>query len=153
VPYALALDTLRNCIAVSVPSERAPAPTRNWMPIGSTNTVPSGALRGYGMTQPTFAVESVMHELAVALVTDLLELRRRNIIRPGDPLVVVHDEPDDVAFTEHGLAQCIDSVDAALRAPLRPCGMESAFNRSIRVRSPRSWCLTTRARKYGQAGG
>ena len=29
-----------------------------------TNTVPSGALRGYGMTQPAFAVESAMHELA-----------------------------------------------------------------------------------------
>ena len=32
-----------------------------------TNTVPSGALRGYGMTQPTFAVESAMTELALAL--------------------------------------------------------------------------------------
>ena len=29
-----------------------------------TNTVPSGALRGYGMTQPSFAVESAMTELA-----------------------------------------------------------------------------------------
>ena len=32
-----------------------------------TNTVPSGALRGYGMTQPAFAVESAMDELALAL--------------------------------------------------------------------------------------
>src|SRR5262249_32158997 len=28
----------------------------------------------------------------------------------------IHDEPDDVAFTEDGLAQCIDQVDAALRS-------------------------------------
>jgi CO/xanthine dehydrogenase Mo-binding subunit/aerobic-type carbon monoxide dehydrogenase small subunit (CoxS/CutS family) len=81
-----------------------------------TNTVPSGALRGYGMTQPAFAVESAMHELAVALGMDPLELRRRNIIRPGDALQVAYDEPDDVAFTEDGLAQCIDRVDAALRS-------------------------------------
>jgi putative selenate reductase molybdopterin-binding subunit len=81
-----------------------------------TNTVPSGALRGYGMTQPTFAVESAMHELAVALGMDPLELRRRNIVRPGDALLAVQDEPDDVAFTEDGLSQCIDSVDAALRS-------------------------------------
>ena len=81
-----------------------------------TNTVPSGALRGYGMTQPAFAMESAMHELAVALGMDPLELRRRNIVRPGDALLAIHDEPDDVSFTEDGLAQCIDRVDAALRS-------------------------------------
>jgi CO/xanthine dehydrogenase Mo-binding subunit/aerobic-type carbon monoxide dehydrogenase small subunit (CoxS/CutS family) len=81
-----------------------------------TNTVPSGALRGYGMTQPVFAMESAMHELAVTLGMDPLELRRRNIIRPGDALLSVHDEADDVAFTEDGLAACIDRVDAALRS-------------------------------------
>ncbi|GAB7104098.1 molybdopterin-dependent oxidoreductase [Streptomyces phaeofaciens JCM 4814] len=79
-----------------------------------TNTVPSGALRGYGMTQPAFAVESAMDELARALHLDPLALRRRNIVRPGDPLVALHDGPDDVSFTEDGLAQCIDLVDAAL---------------------------------------
>ena len=57
-----------------------------------------------------------MHELAVALGMDPLELRRRNIVRPGDALLAIHDEPDDVAFTEDGLAQCIDRVDAALRS-------------------------------------
>jgi CO/xanthine dehydrogenase Mo-binding subunit len=81
-----------------------------------TNTVPSGALRGYGMTQPVFAVESAMHELAVALGIDPLELRRRNIVRPGEPLLSIHDEADDVEFTEDGLAACIDRVDAALRS-------------------------------------
>ena len=80
-----------------------------------TNTVPSGALRGYGMTQPAFAVESAMHELAIALDLDPLELRRRNIVRPGDALLAFDDHPDDVSFTEDGLAQCIDLVDAALR--------------------------------------
>ncbi|MFC9814223.1 molybdopterin-dependent oxidoreductase [Streptomyces virginiae] len=79
-----------------------------------TNTVPSGALRGYGMTQPAFAVESAMDELARALHIDPLELRRRNIVLPGDPLVAMHDGPDDVMFTENGLGTCIDLVDAAL---------------------------------------
>jgi len=81
-----------------------------------TNTVPSGALRGYGMTQPVFAVESAMHELAVALGIDPLELRRRNIVRPGEPLLSIHVEADDVEFTEDTLAMCIDRVDAALRS-------------------------------------
>ncbi|MEC4573178.1 molybdopterin-dependent oxidoreductase [Streptomyces virginiae] len=79
-----------------------------------TNTVPSGALRGYGMTQPAFAVESAMDELARALHIAPLELRRRNIVLPGDPLVALHDGPDDVMFTENGLGTCIDLVDAAL---------------------------------------
>ncbi|MCC9307355.1 molybdopterin-dependent oxidoreductase [Kitasatospora sp. RB6PN24] len=79
-----------------------------------TNTVPSGALRGYGLTQPAFAVESAMDELARALHLDPLELRRRNIVRPGEPLVALHEGPDDVQFTEDGLAKCIDLVDDAL---------------------------------------
>ncbi|MFE7441854.1 molybdopterin-dependent oxidoreductase [Streptomyces chartreusis] len=86
-----------------------------------TNTVPSGALRGYGMTQPAFAVESAMDELAHALHMDPLELRRRNIVRPGEPLVALHDGPDDVVFTEDGLAGCIDLVgDALARSADRP---------------------------------
>ena len=80
-----------------------------------TNNVPSGALRGYGMTQPAFAVESAIHELAVKLDMDPLELRRRNIVRPGDALLAIDDQPDDVAFSQDGIAQCIDLVDAALR--------------------------------------
>ncbi|MFD9036251.1 molybdopterin-dependent oxidoreductase [Streptomyces sp. NPDC059567] len=79
-----------------------------------TNTVPSGALRGYGMTQPAFAVESAMDELALALHMDPLQLRRRNIVRPGDPLVATHDGPDDVMFNEDGLAKCIDLVAGSL---------------------------------------
>ncbi|MER6840708.1 molybdopterin-dependent oxidoreductase [Streptomyces platensis] len=79
-----------------------------------TNTVPSGALRGYGMTQPAFAVECAMDELALALHMDPFELRRRNIVRPGDPLVSMEEGPDDVVFTEDGLATCIDLVEEAM---------------------------------------
>ncbi|WP_006246078.1 molybdopterin-dependent oxidoreductase [Mycolicibacterium tusciae] len=81
-----------------------------------TNTVPSGALRGYGMTQPSFAVESAMTELALTLGIDPLELRRRNVIKPGDSLVAMGEHPEDVSFTEDGLTGCIDLVDEALRA-------------------------------------
>lgn len=80
-----------------------------------TNTVPSGALRGYGMTQPAFAVECAIDELAAALGIDALELRRRNIVRPGDALLATDAHPDDVSFTEDTLARCIDRVDRALR--------------------------------------
>jgi putative selenate reductase molybdopterin-binding subunit len=80
-----------------------------------TNTVPSGALRGYGMTQPSYAVECAIHELAVKLGMDPMELRRRNVVRPGDALLALADHADDVAFTEDGITECIDLVDEALR--------------------------------------
>jgi CO/xanthine dehydrogenase Mo-binding subunit/aerobic-type carbon monoxide dehydrogenase small subunit (CoxS/CutS family) len=80
-----------------------------------TNTVPSGALRGYGMTQPGYAVECAIHELAVKLGVDPAELRRRNVVRPGDALLALDDHADDVEFSEDGITACIDLVDRALR--------------------------------------
>ena len=52
-----------------------------------TNTVPAGAIRGYGMTQTIFAVESAMDELARTLPMDPIAFRRRNIVRPEDQRV------------------------------------------------------------------
>lgn len=80
-----------------------------------TNTVPSGALRGYGMTQPGYAVECAIHELAVKLGLDPAELRRRNVVRPGDALLALAEHADDVEFTEDGIIECVDLVDEALR--------------------------------------
>ncbi|MEU1805600.1 molybdopterin-dependent oxidoreductase [Streptomyces sp. NPDC019937] len=79
-----------------------------------TNTVPSGALRGYGMTQPAFAVESAMDELARALRIDPIELRRRNVVRPGEPLVAMQEGPDDVMYGEDGIVKCLDLVEGAM---------------------------------------
>jgi putative selenate reductase molybdopterin-binding subunit len=81
-----------------------------------TNTVPAGAFRGYGLSQTVFAVESAMDELARALRLDPCELRRRNIVRPGDALRSANDDPHgDVEFGSYGLPQCLDLVEAALR--------------------------------------
>lgn len=80
-----------------------------------TNTVPSGALRGYGMTQPGFAVECAINELAVKLGLDPAELRRRNVVRPGDALLALAEHADDVEFTEDGVIECVNLVDEALR--------------------------------------
>lgn len=79
-----------------------------------TNTVPSGAIRGYGLTQTVYAVESAMDELARALDIDPFEMRRINMIRPGDPLIALGDEPNDAEFGSYGLDQCLDLVQAAL---------------------------------------
>jgi CO/xanthine dehydrogenase Mo-binding subunit len=79
-----------------------------------TNTVPSGAIRGYGLTQTVFAVESALDELAESLGMDPFELRRRNMVRPGDAMISLGDEPSDAEFGSYGLDQCLDLVQAAL---------------------------------------
>lgn len=81
-----------------------------------TNTVPSGAFRGYGLGQVILGVESAMDELALTLGLDPFELRRRNVVRDGDPLLVVHEEPEpDLVWGSYGLDQCLDLAQAALR--------------------------------------
>jgi len=49
-----------------------------------TNKVPSCAFRGYGNPQITWAVESLMDELAEAISWDPLDFRLENYVREGD---------------------------------------------------------------------
>ena len=49
-----------------------------------TNILPAGALRGYGITQVSWAHESQMDVIADALGMDPLALRLKNVLRPGD---------------------------------------------------------------------
>ncbi|WP_420369944.1 molybdopterin-dependent oxidoreductase [Curtobacterium sp. L1-20] len=85
-----------------------------------TNNLPSGAFRGYGLGQVVFAIESAMDELARELGIDPVELRRRNVVVPGDPLVVTdpHEETDLRWEGSYGLDQCLDLVEQALAGPL-----------------------------------
>ena len=58
-----------------------------------TNTVPSGAFRGYGLSQTIFAIESGIDELATGIGMDPMEFRRRNMGHFQIPLVYVwYDE-------------------------------------------------------------
>src|SRR5215467_242213 len=49
-----------------------------------TNTAPTAAFRGYGITQVVCAHESQMDIIADALRMDPLELRRKNVLQKGD---------------------------------------------------------------------
>jgi CO/xanthine dehydrogenase Mo-binding subunit len=79
-----------------------------------TNNLPSGAFRGYGLGQVIFAVESALDELAAQLGVDPFELRRRNVIVPGDAFVDSHVLEDDLTFGSYGLDQCLDLAETAL---------------------------------------
>ncbi|MFD5770654.1 molybdopterin-dependent oxidoreductase [Streptomyces sp. NPDC127049] len=79
-----------------------------------TNVVPAGAFRGYGLGQVTFAVESVMDELARRLGMDPLVLREKNIIGPGDAMHSPIGEEEDLFIASYGLDQCLTVVRNAL---------------------------------------
>ncbi|MCE3244579.1 MAG: aldehyde oxidase [Arthrobacter sp.] len=80
-----------------------------------TNTVPSGAFRGYGLSQMIFAIESGIDELAAGIGMDPLEFRRRNMVREGDDMLSTHSEPEeDVLYGSYGLDQCTRLVQDAL---------------------------------------
>ena len=79
-----------------------------------TNNIPSGAFRGYGLGQVIFAVESALDQLADELGVDPVDLRRRNVVVPGDPFTDAHVADDDLTYGSYGLDQCLDLVQHGL---------------------------------------
>ncbi|MCZ2860766.1 molybdopterin-dependent oxidoreductase [Blastococcus sp. VKM Ac-2987] len=81
-----------------------------------TNNPPSGAFRGYGLGQVVFAIESALDELSREVGISPYELRRRNVVVPGDPLVVNGPPSTDLEYGSYGLDQCLDLAEQALTA-------------------------------------
>ena len=74
-----------------------------------TNNPYSGSMRGYGNPESTFAVESQMDDLADALGIDRLELRRRNVVKPGDV------NPQGFVITSFAMTECLDAAAEEIR--------------------------------------
>ncbi|MEZ5827155.1 MAG: molybdopterin cofactor-binding domain-containing protein [Hyphomicrobiales bacterium] len=58
-----------------------------WSRAMHTTSQVAGSMRGFGSFQSTFAVESMMDEIAVARGLDPLEFRKLNLLHPGDSIV------------------------------------------------------------------
>lgn len=79
-----------------------------------TNMTPGGGFRGYGASQTTFAMECAMDDLARLLGIDPFEIRRKNVVRPGDNIESIGKEPGDASFGSHGIDECLDIVEKKL---------------------------------------
>ncbi|MEW5826937.1 MAG: xanthine dehydrogenase family protein molybdopterin-binding subunit [Candidatus Bipolaricaulota bacterium] len=66
----------------------------------ATHTVPNGAFRGFGSPQVIFPHESQMDRLAAMLGLDRIEIRRRNVLRPGDSTSTDHVLRESVGVAE-----------------------------------------------------
>ncbi len=75
-----------------------------------TNNPPSGAFRGFGVTQSAFAVESNMDILAHELGIDPFALRRKNALRVGSTTAT-----GQVLEESAGLVDCIDWVESRVK--------------------------------------
>jgi len=74
-----------------------------------TNNPPSGAFRGFGVTQSAFAVESMMDKLAEALAMDRIELRRKNALKVGSVT-----NTGQLLRESVGLLECVDKVESKI---------------------------------------
>ncbi|MFQ5911900.1 MAG: xanthine dehydrogenase family protein molybdopterin-binding subunit, partial [Nitrospinota bacterium] len=73
-----------------------------------TNLIPSGAFRGFGNPQMSFAMESQLDCLAEKLGLDAAELRIRNVIRKGETSV------HGCYMGSCGIGECIEKAMAAV---------------------------------------
>jgi CO/xanthine dehydrogenase Mo-binding subunit len=58
-----------------------------WSRAEHTRSVVAGSMRGFGAEFSTFAVESMIDEIAAEMRLDPIELRRRNLLQPGWSIV------------------------------------------------------------------
>jgi len=73
-----------------------------------TNNTYCQAMRGYGNPQATFAIESLLDQLAEKAGIDALEIRRMNANEPGEIT------PQNFRITSCGMKECIEEVEKRL---------------------------------------
>jgi len=74
-----------------------------------TNTPKRRGMRGYGVNEVTFAIESNMDIAAEKLGMDPVELRRKNLLREGEAMLngeIIHS---------NGVADCLDKICESIR--------------------------------------
>ncbi|WKZ42119.1 MAG: molybdopterin-dependent oxidoreductase [Anaerolineales bacterium] len=111
-----------------------------------TNNPPSGAFRGFGVTQSAFAVESMMDMLAEKLNLDPVDVRRMNALHVGSITNTGQELKESV-----GLMECIDRVDAEMRkhTPLPFAPRVDPENPNL----VRSWGFAAAYKNTGLGGG
>ena len=112
-----------------------------------TNNPPAGAFRGFGVTQSSFAMESLMDMLAEKLGMDPIELRRLNALRLGSVTNTGQELSESV-----GLVECIDRVDHEMHQsnpdPFKPCIVDPAQPNRVRA-----WGFAAAYKNTGLGGG
>ncbi|MEJ2128280.1 MAG: molybdopterin-dependent oxidoreductase [Woeseiaceae bacterium] len=106
-----------------------------------TNNAPSGAFRGFGVTQSCFAVESTMDIVAEELGIDAIELRHKNALDVGRRTSTGQELRESA-----GLRECIDKVAEEMREQGFRWSWESGDSRF-------AWGIAVAYKNTGLGGG
>lgn len=87
-----------------------------------TNTMASGAYRGYGATQGIFGIESAVNELAETIGMDPTEIRNKNMVREGMVMHAYYGETANACALDRCLAHCKEMFNWEERYPVRDMG-------------------------------
>lgn len=110
-----------------------------------TNNVPSGAFRGFGVTQSAFAVEQNMDMVAEALGMDPIELRRINAQKVG-----VTTATGQVLRESVGLLETIDDVQTDMQNAANGSGFRWAWRDGHKAYG---WGIACAYKNTGLGGG
>ncbi len=116
-----------------------------------TNNAPSGAFRGFGVTQSAFAVESNLDILAAELGMNPAELRRKNVMRVGVETATGQELIESV-----GLLECLDKVEEEIKRSeaADPSWSPSDPWAPVRIGSKRyAWGIAAGYKNTGLGGG
>jgi len=111
-----------------------------------TNNPPSGAFRGFGVTQSAFAVESMMDMLAEKLDMDPIELRKLNALHVGSVT-----NTGQVLDESVGLLECIERLEDEIRRT-----NPQPFKPIVNPDNPhlvKSWGIAAAYKNTGLGGG
>jgi selenium-dependent xanthine dehydrogenase len=113
-----------------------------------TNNPPSGAFRGFGVTQSAFAIESALDELSHQLGLDPIEIRRKNALYVG-----AETNTGQLLDESVGLLECLDRVEREirLRQPGDPWYRARPVEGNTHLR--RAWGLAAAFKNTGLGGG
>ncbi|MDX1996064.1 MAG: molybdopterin cofactor-binding domain-containing protein [bacterium] len=110
-----------------------------------TNNVPSGAFRGFGVTQSAFAVEQNMDMVAEALGIDPIELRRMNAQKVG-----VTTATGQLLRESVGLLQTIDDVQNDMHSVANGSGFRWGWREGNKAYA---WGIACAYKNTGLGGG
>jgi len=78
-----------------------------------TNQPTTGAFRGYGATQAQYGYEVIMAEIAEKLGLDVVEFKRKNLLKVGEPMLLAKKlgegrEGYEQVLTTSAIEECLD---------------------------------------------
>lgn len=87
-----------------------------------SNTMPTGAYRGYGATQGVFALETTMNKLALKIGMDPVEFKEKNLLKEGDYMQAYHGETANSCTLDKCLERVKEMINWDEKYPCKDMG-------------------------------